>query len=31
MTFTLLAMLLQFGIIVVVLRAILVARIGYAQ
>ena len=31
MTFTLLAMLLQFGIILVVLRAILVARIGYAQ
>ena len=31
MVFTLLAMLLQFGIILVVLRAILVTRIGYGQ
>ena len=31
MLFTLLAMLLQFGIILVILRAILVARSGYAQ
>jgi hypothetical protein len=31
MAFTLLAMLLQFGSILVILRAILVARIGYAQ
>ena len=31
MVFTLLAMLLEFGIILVVLRAILVTRIGYAQ
>jgi hypothetical protein len=31
MLFTLLAMLLQFGIILVILRVILVTRIGYAQ
>jgi hypothetical protein len=31
MLFTLLAMLLQFGIIVVILRAILLTAIGYAQ
>src|SRR5688572_2024883 len=31
MVFTLLAMLLQFGIILVILRAILVTRIGYVQ
>ena len=31
MLFTLLAMLLQFGIILVVLRAILATRIGYVQ
>ena len=31
MLFTLLAMLLQFGIILMILRVILVAMIGYAQ
>jgi hypothetical protein len=31
MAMTLLAMLLQFGIILVILRAILVTRIGYVQ
>ena len=31
MLFTLLAMLLEFGIILMILRAILVTRIGYAQ